>query len=514
MRQLTIQNKKLVLTGNVGLEPTRLSGKRNLDSWVLGLTKANILRLKNWFSDMVLDEKVADYLAKNWSAPIADLSQFDRLSDYQKKGVNFLLRAYKNNRGALLGFSPGLGKTYTSIVAASIVNPKRLLIVVPNKLVLNWQIELGKWLPAQQIEVLRRKSPTLNSNSWVITNYENVRQRKKDFNSIEWDLIICDESIVLKNRNAAITKTILGLRKKAKSIWLLSGAAISKYYDDLWSQLHICNPSLFSSYWKFADLYTHQQNLPGIPTLIVGSRLDINPRNEFSDFYLVVSTSDTDLDIPDILTEYVYTELDPAQKTIYTKAVKDFVILLEDGKLDIPTKLSLLTRLCQIVSCPFLFDPLVNSGKLETLLELIPDAELPAIVWTYYRETTFTIANKLQSLGYKVVAIAGGDNQAESKLEDYKNGLYDIAVISLEVGKHGHTLINTKTVFYYDRSFSADAFYQSQFRVKRRGLDHSILSYILISTGTVDELIEGVLSNKLESIGKVTNEVLIKELIK
>jgi hypothetical protein len=75
----------------------------------------------------------------------------------------------------------------------------------------------------------------------------------------------------------------------------------------------------------------------------------------------------------------------------------------------------------------------------------------------------------------------------------------------LGVGKFGHTLINTQSAIYVDRTFDGDAFYQSLHRLERFGLDHSPQVIVLRVPGTVEEFnVEENLAGKMETVAHIT----------
>jgi SNF2 family DNA or RNA helicase len=96
----------------------------------------------------------------------------------------------------------------------------------------------------------------------------------------------------------------------------------------------------------------------------------------------------------------------------------------------------------------------------------------------------------------------------DAAIEGYKAGTVDALVISMGVGKYGHTLTNTRTIFYVDKTWAADDYYQSLHRVRRIGLKHSPVVVTIRAPGTVDDLIEDNLEGKLGGISRLTRSDL------
>jgi SNF2 family DNA or RNA helicase len=113
----------------------------------------------------------------------------------------------------------------------------------------------------------------------------------------------------------------------------------------------------------------------------------------------------------------------------------------------------------------------------------------------------------------RVALVVGGDAQAEETIDAYKRSEYDILVLSMGVGKFGHTLTNTNSVVYVDRTFDGDAFYQSFHRVERFGLDHPVQVVVLRCPGTIEEFnVEENLAGKMETVAHITEADLAKLL--
>lgn len=98
-------------------------------------------------------------------------------------------------------------------------------------------------------------------------------------------------------------------------------------------------------------------------------------------------------------------------------------------------------------------------------------------------------------------------------LEEFKAGDYDALILSIGVGKFGHTFTNVKTIFYIDKTWNADDYFQSLHRVRRIGLKHRPVVVTLRAPGTVDELVEDNLTGKLGGISRLTKSNL-RDLLK
>lgn len=126
---------------------------------------------------------------------------------FQMAGIEYMLP----RSNVLLADEMGLGKT---IQVIGLINAKpdikRVLIVCPASLKINWKNELMKWLVRPTtISVVHSLSEWLNTDI-VIINYEQIQKFRKDIDKAQWDLLVCDESHYLKNSKAQRTKVVVG----------------------------------------------------------------------------------------------------------------------------------------------------------------------------------------------------------------------------------------------------------------------------------------------------------------
>lgn len=125
---------------------------------------------------------------------------------YQRGGI-----AYAMERdGVLIGDEPGLGKTIQAIGAVNAdPNARRVLVICPASLKLNWRNELRKWL-TRPLTIGIAESDDFPKTDVVIINYDIVARHRLVIDRIEWDCLIVDEAHYLKSPKAQRTKAVLG----------------------------------------------------------------------------------------------------------------------------------------------------------------------------------------------------------------------------------------------------------------------------------------------------------------
>lgn len=452
-----------------------------------------------------------------------------KLYPYQKQAVDFL---HKYRHGGLEALSPGLGKTAVSLIAADMLDLTNVLIVAPLSLLRTWEKETKKWTH----RVLERRwgSPPPSADAmkgakakgtynWIVTNYDTV-VRDVEYRRRIWDLVIFDESVLLKNRKTKRFASAKELVQFSRRVWLLSGSPTSKYADDLWGQLHLIDQNGWPSYWRFVSRCCYvEESVWG--KKIVGTKPSINFPTEFSDIMFVRNQKDVLPDLPDMLFDPIEVDLRIDQIKAHRELVEGMVENLETGEeMKVPEKIAQLTRMQQVTSNLCNMGPEWNdsSGKVDMIMEMIENdaVEFPIIIWTHWIPGANSLTSRLKS-DFKSLRVGQVNGRMDASVnedtfERFKDGRLDVLVLALGVGKFGHTLVNARTVVYLDKTWDADAYNQSLHRVKRIGLTHSPRIISLNASGTVDDIVEANLVGKLGSIAKVSNadlKMMLKSLL-
>lgn len=161
---------------------------------------------------------------------------------FQRDGIEWMI----GRPNVLLADAMGLGKT---IQAIGLVNAspdiRRVLIVCPASLKLNWKNELMTWCTRPMTINIIDPGSDWQPTDIVILNYEQVDKHRASIDKVEWDLLICDESHYLKNHKAKRTHVVVGhwdndpakriYPIKAKQRLFMTGTPILNRPKELWT---------------------------------------------------------------------------------------------------------------------------------------------------------------------------------------------------------------------------------------------------------------------------------------
>jgi len=189
----------------------------------------------------------------------------DSLFPFQRKGVNF---AIQNKGRVLLADDMGLGKTVQSICIAAYYRSKwPLLVVCPSSVQLMWKESFLKWLPSILKDddiflVTSGKKTSILKHSITIVSYNLLGKMKELFVAKKFQVAIIDESHFIKNMKASRTKAAMQVLKSCEHLLLLSGTPALSRPIELFPQLSILRPDLFSKFIEFGQRYCGPKKTP------------------------------------------------------------------------------------------------------------------------------------------------------------------------------------------------------------------------------------------------------------
>jgi len=156
------------------------------------------------------------------------------LYPFQKAGVDYVLR----RPNALIGDSPGLGKTPMAIVAANEMEAENILIICPANIRLQWAKQIRAWstMDGRPIiyPILKTSDGVHPRANWTIVSFDLLRSDPiwSALNERLFDLIVIDEAHYLKTPTSKRTAAVFGnantegLHTRAGSILALTGTPL------------------------------------------------------------------------------------------------------------------------------------------------------------------------------------------------------------------------------------------------------------------------------------------------
>ena len=222
------------------------SGETSHDFWV---PKVAIIK------EQKVNEVSVDYSKYSNRPPLS----------HQKEAIEKLL-AYDK---FILADDMGLGKTTSTIIAALESGVKKILIICPASLKLNWEREIKNYSD-RPIYICEGKkyeeADFVISNYDIIKNFHDTKEKKNSqILKSNFDLVIIDEAHYISNVQAQRTKLINDITDKVKKIWLLTGTPITSRPINYYNLLRIVDNPVAQNWMAYVIRYCegYQFNVGG-----------------------------------------------------------------------------------------------------------------------------------------------------------------------------------------------------------------------------------------------------------
>lgn len=431
-------------------------------------------------------------------------------------------------------------KEYESEVGA--LPPQlRVLVVAPRTVCHTWENELAEWATVD-VNAERFNGGKLQRSGKLLTllednyspilcgivNYEGVEVMedylKPADKSAAWDLMICDESIWIKNPDAKRSKAVYRVAEYAKSRFILTGLPITKNVLDLYGQFHFVKPGIlgYTSFYAFQQYFGESSYFGGHQTYKKEKLPELQER--LAKFSFNIKRSQC-FDLPPKLYQTVEPEMSDEQASAYEQMAEEMLVDLERAErgeiLDadgVQHELAMLSgdvsdnmiseasivlvrmlRLQQITSGfltmkdgslhRFKEQPKLDAVE-ERLSELPDDARI--VVWSRFRPEIDAVVERFRDK-YGARPLYGGQNDKvrESYLKAHQtmNGCRMLVIQPASGGFGLNELIGTTYAEYLSNSWSLQHRMQSEDRTTRLGIKQSVLYTDYVYNNTIDQII-------------------------
>ena len=398
------------------------------------------------------------------------------LRAYQLEGIRFL----RESSSALLADEMGLGKTVQTAVALRLGRQeyRRILIISPASLCLNWQREIERWAPELAV---RRVLGTATDRNYtyrlpiqiLITSYEQIRTDCHTLSAnVRFSLVIVDEAQRLKNKNSAINQACRIIPRERS--WALTGTPLENEPRDLVAVFGFVKPQLIRDAMSRSQI--HEAMKP---------------------YFLRRTKSEVLRELPPIIFREIPLELGRQQRQAYEQTWNSRQTLRDvDPREAGAGMLALLTRLKQICN----FDEASGeSVKLEILQEMLRRIELTGqkvLVFSQYVKALRKISTAI-TIPHDIFHGGLSMSQRDSILDTFRQQPGPRALlISLQAGGVGLNLQEASTVILFDRWWNPAKEDQAIHRAHRYGRDSPLEVIRFLVENSIEERIDTVLQTK------------------
>ena len=410
--------------------------------------------------------------------------------DHQKEAIQKLVE----NKKFILADDMGLGKTTSTIISALETGAKKVLIICPASLKINWQREIENYS--------YRTTSIIEGKKWddadfVIINYDIIKNfhddKKKSESTIvnsKFDLVIVDEAHYVQNSQAQRTKLINDIGSKVERVWLLTGTPITSRPINYFNLLNLIDSPVAQNWMAYVKRYCNGFQFQAGRRKIwnVSGASNLEELRDRTAPLVLRRLKENVLDLPEKIITPVYLRLKSKE---YEELMGEYYDWYDkSGESDSLTlQFTKLTKVRQVIA----------EEKTKATIELcenIIEQGKKVIVFTNFTKSLEMI---LQHFGKNAVRLDGQMSQKERQLSvDRFQNEEDVKIFvgNIKAAGVGITLTAAEAVVMNDLSFLPSDHSQAEDRSYRYGQKNNVLVYYPIFDNTVEGLIYDILKKK------------------
>lgn len=428
--------------------------------------------------------------------------------DHQKIAIEKLA----GSKRFILADDMGLGKTTSTIIAALETGAKKILIVCPASLKINWQREIANYSDRPVFIAEGKKFST--EDDFVIVNYDILKNfhdsdpKKKDESLLiqsGFDLVILDEAHMISNVQAQRTKIINSFAKKVDKVWLLTGTPMTSRPMNYYNLLNLIESPVAQNWKAYAIRYCQGFQFTAGKRKVwnVTGASNLEELRDRTSKQILRRLKEDVLDLPDKIITPVYLRLKSKEYEDLMGEYFDWYDKNPDESSSLTVQFSKLMKVRKVIA---------NEKTKQTIefAENIIDQGKKVIIFTNFTDTLQTI---YQHFGKQAVYLDGSCSNAmrQQAVDQFQNEeKIKVFVGNLKAAGVGLTLTSAEAVIMNDLSFVPAEHAQAEDRAYRYGQKSNVLVYYPLFENTIEGAIYDILNRKKEIIRTVMGDGVIE----
>ena len=421
---------------------------------------------------------------------------------HQKEAIEKLV----GSRRFILADDMGLGKTTSTIIAALETGAKKILIICPASLKINWEREIANYTD-RSVYIAEGKKYSTESD-FVIVNYDILKNfhdpKEKDSSLLSqsnFELVILDEAHMVSNAQAQRTKIINNFVKTIKRVWLLTGTPMTSRPINYYNLLSIIESPVAQNWMAYAIRYCqgYQFNAGKRKVWNVTGSSNLEELKDRTSKQILRRLKEEVLDLPDKIITPVYLRLKSKEYEDLMGEYYDWFEKKTDESSSLTVQFSKLMKVRKVIA---------NEKAKQTIefAENILEQGKKVIIFTNFTDTLQTI---YQHFGKQAVYLDGSCNKVQRQyaVDQFQdNEKIKVFVGNLKAAGVGLTLTSAEAVIMNDLSFVPAEHSQAEDRAYRYGQKNNVLVYYPLFENTIEGSIYDILNHKKKIIGTVMGD--------
>ncbi len=426
--------------------------------------------------------------------------------EHQKIAIEKLVGSKK----FILADDMGLGKTTAAIIALLETNVKKILIICPASLKLNWEREIKNYSD-RSVYICEGKNFS-TEHDIVIINYDIVKNfydlKDKENSPItkgNFDLIIMDEAHYVANPQSLRTKLINSFVKSSEYLWLLTGTPMTNRPINYYNLLNLIESPVAQNWMAYVIRYCqgYQFKAGNRKVWNVNGASNLEELRDRTSRQVLRRLKEDVLDLPEKIITPIYLRLKSKKYEELMGEYYEWYNKNPDESKSLTVQFNKLMKVRQSIA----------EGKVPNTIELIEnilEQGKKVIVFTNFTDTLQQIHSHF---GKKSVYLDGTCSKAQRQYavdQFQENEKISVFVGNIQAAGVGITLTAGEAVIFNDLSFVPAHHQQAEDRAYRYGQKNCVSVYYPIFDNTIEGVIYDMLINKKNIIDTVMGDNIDK----
>jgi SWI/SNF-related matrix-associated actin-dependent regulator 1 of chromatin subfamily A len=423
---------------------------------------------------------------------------------HQKEAIEKLA----GSRRFILADDMGLGKTTSTIIAALETGAKKILIICPASLKINWEREIANYSDRTVYIAEGKKFST--ESDFVIVNYDilkNFYDTKDKENSLltqcNFDLVILDEAHMISNPQAQRTKIINSFVKNVHRVWLLTGTPMTSRPMNYYNLLQLIESPVAQNWMAYAIRYCqgYQFKAGNRKVWNVTGASNLEELRDRTSKQILRRLKEDVLDLPDKIITPIYLRLKSKDYEEMMGEYYDWYENKSDESSSLTVQFSKLMKVRKIIA----------NEKIKHTIEVaenIIEQGKKVIIFTNFTDTLQILH---QHFGKQSVYLDGSCSkpQRQYAVDQFQdNEKIKVFIGNLKAAGVGITLTAGEACIMNDLSFVPAEHSQAEDRAYRYGQKNNVLIYYPLFDNSIEGAIYDILNRKKQIINTVMGDGL------
>jgi SWI/SNF-related matrix-associated actin-dependent regulator 1 of chromatin subfamily A len=422
--------------------------------------------------------------------------------EHQKEAIEKLVR----NKKFILADDMGLGKTTSTIIAALETGAKKVLIVCPASLKINWQREIANY--SDRTVYIAEGKKFSDEHDFVIVNYDILKnfhdtkdKEKSEIMKINFDLVIMDEAHMISNPQAQRTKIANDIASKSNRVWLLSGTPMTSRPMNYYNLLNLVDSPVAMNWMAYAKRYCNgfQFSVGKRKVWNVTGASNLEELRERTSTHILRRLKEDVLDLPEKIITPVYLRL---KSKDYEELMGEYFNWYDQNPEESSSLTIQFSKLMKVRK-------VIAQEKINNTIELaenIIEQGKKVIIFTNFTDTLNQIYNHF---GKSAVYLDGSCSKfhRQNAVDEFQtNDKIKVFVGNLKAAGVGITLTSAEAVIMNDLSFVPAEHSQAEDRSHRIGQKNSTSVYYPLFENSIEGAIYDILNRKKKIISTVMGD--------